>query len=153
MKLTSPDIKHGERLPDRLAFDHQNQSPTLAWSELPEGTKELAIICDDPDAPMGTWVHWVIYGIPASIGILSGGIPKKGTLDEIPGACQGKNGWGNIGYDGPRPPRGPSHRYFFKLYALKEQLKLGPGLTASQLQKAMKGKTLAEAELMGTYSR
>jgi hypothetical protein len=155
MKLTSPDFNNGESLPDKHAFDFDNLSPTLTWTGIPDGTKELALICDDPDAPMGTWVHWVIYGLPTSIDVkqLSRGVPKGPSLENPPGAKQGKNGFGNTGYDGPRPPRGPVHRYFFHLFALREPVNLAPGATAAQLRKAMEGKILAQAEIVGTYSR
>ena len=153
MKVESTDFENGKRLPDRFAFDHQNQSPALSWTEVPEGTKELALICDDPDAPMGTWVHWVLYRIPANVTRLEAGIPKQPTLAQLGGAKQGQNGFRQTGYDGPRPPAGPVHRYYFKLYALSEALDLKPGANAAALQRAMKGKVLAEAQIMGTYSR
>jgi Raf kinase inhibitor-like YbhB/YbcL family protein len=153
MKLTSPDFKNGQRLPDRFALDHENKSPTLHWSDMPLGTKEVAIICDDPDAPMRTWVHWVIYGIPSMVTHLGEGVPKGSNLETLGGARQGKTDFQEIGYDGPRPPKGPVHRYFFHLYALKAPVKLGPGATAAQLKSAMEGKVIEEAELVGTYSR
>jgi Raf kinase inhibitor-like YbhB/YbcL family protein len=153
MKLTSPDFKNGDRIPDRFTLDHDNLSPELHWSDLPTDTKELAIICDDPDAPMGTWVHWVIYGIPSTIAHLAGGTPKTPTLASTGGAKQGTTDFKKVGYDGPRPPKGPVHRYFFHLYALKEAVKLGPNATASQLRKAIETITLDKTDLMGTYSR
>jgi Raf kinase inhibitor-like YbhB/YbcL family protein len=153
MKLTSPDFKNGDRIPDRFTLDHENLSPTLHWTEVPAGTQEIAIICDDPDAPMGTWMHWIIYGIPSIVTHLGAGAPKQPTLDQYNGAKQGKNDFQKIGYDVHRPPKGPVHRYMFHLYALKEQLKLGPGATASQLRKAMEGKVIEESQLTGTYSR
>jgi Raf kinase inhibitor-like YbhB/YbcL family protein len=128
-------------------------SPPLEWTDLPPAAKELALICEDPDAPMKTWVHWVIYGIPATVDHLDEGVSRKPVLPEVGQAKQGKNDGGNVGYDGPRPPRGPVHRYFFVIYALKEPLKLEAGATAVQLRKAMQGKTLEEAEIIGTYSR
>ena len=153
MKLTSPDFTNGERLPDKFALDHDNLSPSLHWTDLPPGTKEVAIICDDPDAPIGTWLHWVIYGIPSMVTHLAAGIPKNPTLDELGGARQGVTDFKKIGYDGPRPPKGPRHRYFFRLYALRESVNLPPGASVAQLRKAMQGKILEETELMGTYSR
>jgi len=153
MQLTSPNFKNGQRLPDRFTLDFQNQSPPLEWSDVPAGTVEFALICEDPDAPMGTWIHWVIYGIPSVVDHMNAGIPKTPIVEDLGKAKQGKNDFGNLGYDGPRPPRGPQHRYFFRLFALKEPLDLKHGATASQLRKAMEGKILAEAELMGTYSR
>ncbi len=153
MNLQSDDFTGGNRLPDRHAYGSDNQSPALKWTGLPDGTKELAIICDDPDAPVGTWVHWVIYGIHASIGKLERGVAKNPELKEVGGAKQGKNDFGQVGYDGPHPPPGRPHRYFFRFFALSESLGLGPGATATQLRKAMQGKILAEQEIVGMYSR
>jgi Raf kinase inhibitor-like YbhB/YbcL family protein len=111
----------------------------------------LALICDDPDAPRGTWVHWVLFNLPGDARGLSEHIPLDGTLPN--GAQQGKNDFGKLGYGGPAPPRGKPHRYFFKLYALDANLKLPAGATKDQLLKAMKGHVLAEARLMGQYQR
>ena len=125
--------------------------PPLHWSEPPSGTKCLALICDDPDAPRGTWVHWVLFNLPVHIRELVEGVPTTETLGN--GAKQGKNDFGNIGYGGPAPPKGKPHRYFFKLYALAVAVDLTPGATKAQLEDAMKGHILAEGELMGTYKR
>jgi Raf kinase inhibitor-like YbhB/YbcL family protein len=111
----------------------------------------LALIVDDPDAPMGTWVHWVLYDLPANTRELPEGIAKQ---EELPsGARQGRNDFRKIGYGGPCPPPGPAHRYFFKLYALDSKTKLKPGATKADLEKAMKGHVLAQAELIGRYQR
>ena len=128
-----------------------DQSPPLRWSEPPSGTKSIALICDDPDAPRGTWVHWVLFNLPAQARELEEGVPTKETLGT--GAKQGKNDFGNIGYGGPAPPKGKPHRYFFKLYALAVAVDLSAGATKAELEKAMKGHILAEGQLMGTYKR
>jgi len=150
MEITSSAFKNGARIPTKHSCDGVDVSPSLAWSKLPAGTKNLALICDDPDAPMGTWVHWVIYDIPASFT----GLPEKlPPLKEVAGgAKQGMNDFRAIGYGGPCPPSG-EHRYFFKLYALDAPTGLKPGATKAQLLAAMKGHILAEAELMGKYKR
>ncbi len=153
MNLHSDDFYDGDRLPDAHALDFDNLSPSLRWTDLPDGTAELAIINDDPDAPGMTWVHWLIYGIPSTIEKIPAGLSKDLNLGEIGGAKQGTNDFGKIGYDGPRPPRGPVHRYFFKLYALKEPLNLGPGAKKNELLAAMQDKILAEKEIIGLYSR
>jgi Raf kinase inhibitor-like YbhB/YbcL family protein len=123
----------------------------LSWNDAPHGTQSFALICDDPDAPMGTWVHWVIYGIPGSSTGLPEGVAPTPTLPDR--SRQGTNSWKKIGYGGPCPPLGKAHRYFFKLYALSEDLTLGPGATKQQLQGAMEGLILGTAELVGLYAR
>ncbi|MFH1675809.1 MAG: YbhB/YbcL family Raf kinase inhibitor-like protein [bacterium] len=153
MKLTSSEFKNGGRLPDKCAYAKENLSPQLNWSEIPPGTSEFAIICDDPDAPSRTWVHWVFYGIPATATGLDLGIPKKPEPSVPIDSKQGKNDFRQFGYDGPHPPPGPQHRYFFKVFALKEPLKLAPGVNVDVLIKAMKGKIIEQAEIIGIYSR
>ena len=153
MNLNSDEFFDGDRLPDAQALDFDNLSPSLRWTDLPDGTVELAIINDDPDAPGMTWVHWLIYGIPSTLDHIPAGLSKDTELDGIGGAKQGKNDFGRIGYDGPRPPKGPVHRYFFKLYALKDALNLAPGASKDELLAAMKDKILAEKEIIGLYSR
>ncbi|KJR42283.1 phosphatidylethanolamine-binding protein, partial [Candidatus Magnetoovum chiemensis] len=128
----------------------RNISVPLTWSLLPDGTKSVAIINDDPDAPVGTWVHWVIYNIPPQITSLPEGVPLDKTLSN--GAIQGKNDFNKIGYGGPCPPSG-THRYYFKIYALDAMLDLQPGATKAQLLEAMKNHTLSEGQLMGKYKR
>jgi Raf kinase inhibitor-like YbhB/YbcL family protein len=126
-------------------------SPVLQWSNVPPAAKSLALICDDPDAPMGVWVHWVIYDLPPSTAGLSEDAPKSPELAS--GARQGVNDFTRLGYGGPAPPPGRPHRYFFKLYALDLKPGLKPGLTKKELLKAMEGHVLAEGQLMGTYQR
>jgi Raf kinase inhibitor-like YbhB/YbcL family protein len=150
MQIKSSAFKSGARIPAKYTCDGVDVSPPLEWGKLPAGTKYLALICDDPDAPMGTWVHWVIYDIPANITSLPEKLPP---LKEVAnGARQGMNDFRAIGYGGPCPPSG-EHRYFFKLYALDGPTGLKPGATKAQLLAAMKGHILAEAELMGKYKR
>jgi Raf kinase inhibitor-like YbhB/YbcL family protein len=151
IELTSTAFQNGETIPKQYTGDGADQSPPLRWSEPPSGTKSMALICDDPDAPRGTWVHWVLFNLPAQARELDEGVPTTTTLSA--GAKQGKNDFGNIGYGGPAPPKGKAHRYFFKLYALEVALDLSPGATKAQLEGTMKGHILAEGQLMGTYKR
>ena len=120
---------------------------------MPDNAKELALIVDDPDAPGGTWVHWVLYGIPAGVQALPEGVRKADRPDNLPGAAQGGNSWGKVGYGGPMPPAGRPHRYEFKLYALDTALNLRPGATKADLLEAMRGHVVAQGHLMGTYQR
>ena len=150
MKITSTAFDEGAMIPGKYTCDDKDISPPLKWSDEPEGTKTFALICDDPDAPGRTWVHWVLFNLPASLNELSENIPPSQTLPG--GARQGRNDFGRIGYGGPCPPGG-THRYYFKLYALSEGLNREPGITKSELLKAMEGKILAESQLMGRYKR
>jgi len=150
MKLISSAFKEGEMIPSKYTCDGPDVSPPLEWSDAPAGTKSFALISDDPDAPVGTWVHWVIFNIPANEHKLEENVPKTEVLKN--GARQGKNDFGRLGYGGPCPPGG-THRYFFKLYALDRELDLRPGATKRDLLKAMEGHVLAEAYLMGKYKR
>ena len=151
IELSSTAFQPGATIPKQFTGDGANQSPPLRWSEPPSGTKSLALICDDPDAPRGTWVHWVVFNLPAQTRELEEGVPTTGTLGN--GAKQGKNDFGNVGYGGPAPPKGNPHRYFFTLYALDVVVDLPPGATKANLLDAMKGHILAEGQLMGTYGR
>jgi len=153
MEITSEAFAQGERLPDTYAREYQDISPPLEWSGVPEQAVELAVICDDPDAPMGTWTHWLIWGLSADRAELPEGVAPKRTLPDLDGAKQGTNDSGDIGYSGPRPPRGETHRYFFRLYALSEPLALSPGVNDSAVHAALEGKILAKAEIVATYSR
>ena len=150
MKITSSSFKEGEIIPSKFTCDGEDISPQLSWKDPPENTKCFALISDDPDAPSGDWVHWVIYNIPSSVSELTENIPKNKKLDN--GTEQGLNDFRKTGYDGPCPPGG-IHRYYFKLYALDTMLDLGPGATKAQVLQAMKGHILAEAQLMGKYRR
>ena len=151
MKLTSTAFQNGASIPAKYTGDGADDSPALAWTDVPEGTKSFALICDDPDAPLGTWVHWVLWNLPASTTGLPEGAGKSRALPS--GTQQGRNDFGNANYGGPAPPRGRPHRYFFKLYALDTSLMLKPGSRKKALMKAMEGHILAESEWMGTYQR
>ena len=151
IEITSTAIQQGESIPKQYTGDGADRSPPLRWSEPPSGTKSIALICDDPDAPGATWVHWVIFDLPPQIRELTEGVPTTETLGN--GAKQGTNDFGNIGYGGPAPPKGKPHRYFFKLYALDAALDLPTGATKAEVENAMKGHILAEGQLMGTYKR
>jgi Raf kinase inhibitor-like YbhB/YbcL family protein len=153
MQLTSSAFKHGETIPKKYTADGADLSPPLRWEGAAKETKSFALICDDPDAPRGTWTHWVLYNLPADIDTLEEGVAQEETLPS--GARQGKNSWPNrnIGYRGPDPPGGKLHRYFFKIYALDSVLDQAPGASKEQLENAMKGHVLAHGELMGTYGR
>jgi len=150
MKITSSGFENEGMIPDKYTCDGENISPPLEWNNPPDDTKSFALICDDPDAPMGTWVHWVVYDIPASISKLQENTPPEKRL--VNGGKQGTNDFHKIGYGGPCPPSGV-HRYFFKLYALDDYVDLEPGATKEQLLRAMKGHILLEEKLMGKYNR
>lgn len=150
-KLTSTAFAPGGDIPKKFTCDGPDVSPALAWDSAPAGTQSIALIVDDPDAPVGTWVHWVLWDLPASARELAENVPKQ---EELPGgARQGRNDFRRIGYGGPCPPPGPAHRYFFKLYALNAKLGLKPGATKADVERAMAGHILAQAELMGRYKR
>lgn len=150
MKLTSPAFTDGSSIAGKYTGDGSDLSPPLVWSGSPPGAKSFAVICDDPDAPSGSWVHWVIYNIPPAINSLPEGIDSVESSED--GTVQGINDFGGIGYGGPMPPRG-THRYVFSLYALDTILPSRPGITKSQLLKLMNAHILSEARLMGKYSR
>lgn len=142
---------HEGTIPTRCTADGPDLSPALSWGEPPPGTRSLALICDDPDAPGGTWVHWVLFNLPAGTRTLPEGVAGK---DQGPaGSLQGINDFGKIGYGGPSPPKGPAHRYYFKLYALDTTLPLKAAATKAEVEKAMKGHILAQGMLMGRYGR
>jgi len=143
MKLTSNAFGENEAIPSRYTVDGEDVSPPLQWTDPPKETQSFALICDDPDAPAGTWVHWVTWNIPAEERTL----PEGGK-----GNSEGKNDFGKSGYGGPAPPSG-THRYFFKLYALDTTLNLPDTTTKADLESAMKGHVLSDAQFMGTYSR
>lgn len=152
LKVTSTAFEAGAPIPVRHTCDGQDLSPPLAWTSAPQGTKSFAVICDDPDAPVGTWDHWVLFnlpggtpGLPEGVAAAGGGLPA--------GALQGLNGWRTTGYRGPCPPKGKPHRYFFRVYALDIPLSLAGGSSKDKVLEAMKGHVLAKGELMGTYTR
>lgn len=162
IELTSTAFQEGARIPKKYTGEGDDVSPPLAWKGVPEGTQQLSLICDDPDAPSRKhpgpkpWVHWVIYAIPASAQGLPEGVTRVPRPKEPAGATQGTNSWteDNVGYRGPMPPpKSGDHRYYFRLYALDTKLSDKPGMDKEALLKAMKDHVLAEGQLMGTYSR
>ena len=144
IKIASTAFAEGEMIPKKYTCDGDDISPPLQISDVPENTKSLALIMDDPDAPVGVWDHWIAFNIPASISQINEGEEPQGT--------PGKNSWGRTVYGGPCPPSG-THRYFFKLYALDTMLDLEPGASKKKVLKAMEGHILAQGELMGKYKR
>ncbi len=151
IKLISNAFDEGGIIPSEYTCDDIDVSPKLSWGAPPKGTKSWALICDDPDAPMGIWVHWVVYCIPPEVNLLPKGIDKEKIV--LGGVKQGRNDFGKIGYGGPCPPPGKPHRYFFKLYALDFMPDWEAGMTKSQVMKGIEGHIIAEAELMGKYGR
>jgi Raf kinase inhibitor-like YbhB/YbcL family protein len=150
IEFSSSAFEDGAAIPKKYSCDGEDISPALSWDNLPAGTESLALIMDDPDAPRGTWVHWVVYDIPPeSAGFLEN---ISATGDAPGGGKQGNNSWKRIGYGGPCPPGG-THRYFFKLYALDTVLGIEMGATKEELLKAMEGHVLDQGQLMGTFSR
>ena len=144
IQITSAAFEEGTTIPVKYTCDGEDISPPLAWSGVPDGTKSLVLITDDPDAPVGTWVHWVLFNLPADTNSLPEGVQGVGT--------DGNNSWRRPGYGGPCPPSG-THRYFFKLYALDTALEVEPGMTKQDLLDAMQGHILAIGQLMGTFTR
>ena len=151
MQLTSTAFTEGAAIPAKYTCDATNASPPLKWSGVPAAAKSLALIVDDPDAPSGTWVHWVLYDLPAAASELAEDEPKSQYI--AAGAKQGLNDFRHLGYGGPCPPHGKPHRYFFKLYALGTLLDLKPGLTKKDIERAMEKHILAQGQLIGTYQR
>ena len=153
-KLTSPAFQPNRPIPAKHSCEGQDASPALKWDGAPSNTKSFALICDDPDAPGRTWVHWVMYGIPATTNELPENISKADTVAAVGGAKQGVNDFGKVGYGGPCPPPGRGvHHYHFKLYALKEAVDLPARATKQQLETAMRPFVVGQAELIGTYQR
>jgi Raf kinase inhibitor-like YbhB/YbcL family protein len=152
LEVTSDAFTNGQSIPVKYSCIGKNISPALAWSEPPAGTQSYALIVDDPDAPMGTWVHWVLFNIPADTRHLEEDLPITGKNVDPNAIYVGKNSSGNTRYDGPCPPSG-THRYYFKLYALDTTIDLLPGATKDQVLKEMDGHILAQSEIMGTFSK
>lgn len=150
LEIDSPAFPEGGTIPRPHTCDGPNISPPLSWKGVPAGVKSLALVCDDPDAPAGVWVHWVIFNLPAGATALPEGVPAR--KDVAGGGLQGINDFGKIGYGGPCPPSG-THRYRFTLYALGAQVPLAAGATKADLVAAMKGLVRAEATLTGKYAR
>lgn len=152
LELTSDAFTNGQSIPAKYSCTGKNISPALTWNGPPAGAQSFALIMDDPDAPMGTWVHWVLFNIPANARNLPEDLPLTGKNVDPNAIYVGKNSWGDTRYGGPCPPSG-THRYYFKLYALDTTLSLLPGATKEQLLKEMEGHILAQTELMGTFSK
>lgn len=150
-QLESSAFAAGATIPREHTCDGADRSPPLSWGPPPEKTQSLALIMHDPDAPRGDWVHWVSFNLPPQVRQLDLGVPPDAELPN--GARQGLNDFGRVGYGGPCPPRGPAHRYFFRLYALDTRLSLPARSTRAQVESAMRGHVLAQTELMGRYSR
>lgn len=164
IRLKSTAFEDGGMIPKTFTCDGSDRSPPLEWSGVPESTRSLVLICDDPDAPIGTWSHWVVFNVAPQVRALKEGVPPGETIaataadepkagdDNSPRARQGTNDFSKLGYGGPCPPSG-THRYFFRLYALDIQLDLGSSAKRSQVLKAIEGHILAEGRLMGKYKR
>ncbi len=151
MQVTSTAFAEGGAIPPKYTGQGDDVSPPLQWTAASPQTKSFALICDDPDAPMGTWTHWVIYNLPATATGLPENVAKRGSLPD--GSKQGQNSFGKIGYNGPAPPPGKAHRYFFKVYALDTVLTLDAGAEKGEVVNAINGHVLAQGQLMGTYQR
>jgi Raf kinase inhibitor-like YbhB/YbcL family protein len=151
IQLRSPAFRHGDVIPRAHTCEGEDLSPPLFWTGIPMERRSLALVCDDPDAPRGTWVHWVLYNLPGETVELSPGVPG---VPELPsGARQGRNDSGELGYSGPCPPPGKPHRYYFRLYALDIMLSLPHGVSRAELEEAMADHILAQGALMGIYQR
>jgi Raf kinase inhibitor-like YbhB/YbcL family protein len=149
LHLTTAAFPAGGTIPPKFTCDGPDNSPALSWTDPPAGTQSFALIVDDPDAPAGIWVHWVLYDLPAGTRKLPEAVGKAPELPD--GSRQGRNDFGKVGYNGPCPPKGPAHRYFFKLYALDSKLDLKSGATKGDLERAMKNHVLAHTELIGKF--
>jgi len=151
LSIQSAEFVANGPIPAAYTCAGDGKSPALAWSGVPAATQTLALIVRDPDAPMGSYVHWVIYNLPANVTALPAAMPTTATLGN--GGVQGVNGSGTRGYYGPCPPPGPAHHYHFRLYALDVKLELAAGASADEIEQAMKGHVLASADLVGTFGR
>lgn len=149
--ITSTAFSNGGEIPRKYTCSGENISPPLNWVEAPAKTQSLALIADDPDAPAGTWTHWIIWNFPARTTLVAEGVPPHDSLEN--GARQGRNDFNRIGYGGPCPPPGRPHRYFFRLYALDALLELRAGSARSDLESAMKAHVIAQSEWMGMFKR
>lgn len=149
--ISAEAFKNGETIPDEYTCEGNDISPALSFDVIPDKSVSLALIMDDPDAPGGTFVHWLLFNISPKTRYLSKGIPKTETLSDF--SRQGVTDFGEIGYGGPCPPPGKPHRYFFRIYALDKILELMPGASRTQIDNAMKDHIIAKGELMGIYRR
>jgi Raf kinase inhibitor-like YbhB/YbcL family protein len=149
--LTCSSFEEGSAIPDPYTCEGDNLSPAFTWRDIPTGTRSLAMIAEDPDASSGTFTHWLLYNMPPVLTFLPEGLPKSSVLLNL--GTQGYNDFHRIGYDGPCPPRGSNHRYYFHLYALEFAPTLPPDLTPGELRKAIQGHALGEASWVGRYGR
>jgi len=150
MELKSPAFQEAGEIPKRHSCEGEDVSPALTWVDVPQDARSLVLICEDPDAPLKTFTHWVVYDLPPALHGLDEDVPKEG---EVAGGRQGKNDFGRVGYGGPCPPTGPFHRYYFTLYALDRKLNLPAGAAKQDVLKAMEGRVLAKSSLMGRYKK
>jgi Raf kinase inhibitor-like YbhB/YbcL family protein len=150
-ELSSTSFAATQLIPKKFTCDGSDTSPALSWKDAPNAVRSFALIVDDPDAPVGTWTHWVLYDLPADAKELPEGLQKQEQLSN--GARQGRNDFRKIGYGGPCPPAGKAHRYFFKLYALDTELELKAGASKADLEDAMKGHILGQTQIVGLYKR
>lgn len=149
--ISSPSFQNGGEIPKKFTCDGADVSPELRWSSPPAGTQSFALIADDPDAPVGTWTHWVLFDLPAQTTFLPESVTK---VDDLPaGGRQGRNDFRKIGYGGPCPPPGKPHRYFFKLYAIDKKLNLRPGASKQDVEQAMQDHIVGQAEFFAKYQR
>ena len=151
LELKNNAFQKDHTIPQDYTGDGRNVSPPLEWHDAPSGTQTFGLLCEDPDAPAGTFTHWVIFNLPAQAHRLDEGVPAKATLQG--GVIQGMNDFGNVGYGGPAPPPGKPHHYHFKLFALDNRLNLPPGASEAEVLEAMQGHILEEVDLVGTYQR
>jgi Raf kinase inhibitor-like YbhB/YbcL family protein len=153
LAITSSAFEDGAAIPSQFTCDGANESPALSWSGAPKDIAAYALIVEDPDAPSGMFIHWVLYDVPGTTTSLPQALPKTPSLSSLGGAKQGTNGFKKVGYDGPCPPKGAPHHYHFKLFALDKPLGIAPGASRDQIMDAMKGHELGHGEIIGTYAR
>jgi Raf kinase inhibitor-like YbhB/YbcL family protein len=151
LRIESSAFQNEALIPQEYTCDGKDTSPPLAWAAPPAGTQSLVLIVDDPDAPIGTWVHWVLFNLPAATGSLPAGVPADRTITN--GGVHGANSWKQLGYGGPCPPKGSTHHYVFKLYALDTSLDLQAGASQADVENAIKDHVMAQGQLVGSYSR
>jgi Raf kinase inhibitor-like YbhB/YbcL family protein len=149
IEVTSTAFEDGQPVPEKYSGQGDNVSPPLQWSDVPQQTKSLALICEDPDSPSGTFTHWLVYNLPPTTASLDENVPKGQSM--VYGFLQGKNDFGNVGYGGPAPPAGKVHHYLFKVYALDIILLVPAGGDRSDLLSAMNGHIIGEGDLTGTF--
>lgn len=153
MKISSQAFENEGEIPSKYTCDGDDISPPLSVTDVPSEAESLALVCDDPDAPGGVFDHWVIWNIPADVESIQENIPKEEKVDSLSGAIQGLNSFREIGYRGPCPPAGPSHKYRFKLYALESKIDLNSGMQKKDLEREIEGRIVSKDTLVGVYGR